>query len=90
MENRKPRDYYDICILERTQDYDKRLFEEALSETALHEGTSEPIKDRKGIIEKIENDQELQNARKKYQQKFPYASSINYEDTIDVLNDLLL
>ncbi len=52
MENRKPRDYYDNCILARTQEDDKQLFEEALSATVLHEGTSEPIKDRKGIIEK--------------------------------------
>lgn len=34
--NTRPRDYYDICILGTTQDYDSLLFAEALLATAVH------------------------------------------------------
>ncbi len=38
--NTRPRDYYDAYILSTTQEYDRRLFEEALSATAEHRGST--------------------------------------------------
>ena len=63
--NTRPRDYYDIYILETTQKYDIVLFEEALNATAEHRGTAEMISDRAEIIERISRSQSLQNMWKK-------------------------
>ena len=88
--NTRPRDYYDAFILCTTQMYDKRLFEEALNATAKHRGSTENIADRSGIIDRISQSSDLQNMWKKYQQKFPYASDIEYTDIIKALRKLLL
>ena len=88
--NTRPRDYYDIYILETTQKYDIVLFEEALNATAEHRGTAEMISDRAEIIERISRSQSLQNMWKKYQQRFSYAEKISYEEVMAELNKLLL
>ena len=72
--NTRPRDYYDVYILSRTQDYDRRVFDEALRATAEHRGSIQSIDDWKKTIEMISQSSDLQNMWKKYQQRFPYAS----------------
>lgn len=48
--NTRPRDFYDVYILVKTQKIDQKLFLEALNATALHRGTLEQIKNISGII----------------------------------------
>ena len=88
--NTRPRDYYDVYILSTTQEYDRQLFEEALSATAEHRGSAESIADRVRIIERISESNDLQNMWKKYQQRFTYAGRIEYEDIMKALRELLL
>lgn len=88
--NSRPRDYYDAYILSMTQAYDRQLFEDALSATAEHRGSTESIADRSEIIERISESKDLQNMWKKYQQRFNYASGIEYADIMKVLRKLLL
>jgi len=87
--NTRSRDYYDIYILETTQKYDKRLFEEALAATAGHRGTMKAISDRAGILDRLSVSQDLQNMWKKYRQRFSYAGEISYEDIMSKLRKLL-
>lgn len=86
----RPRDFYDAYILGTTQKYDKQIFEKALIATAEHRGSTENITDRAAIIEKISANKELRNIWEKYQQKFAYASAIEYADIIRFLKELLL
>ena len=88
--NTRPRDYYDAYILSTTQEYDRQLFEEALSATSKHRGSVESIADRAGIIERISESNDLQNMWKKYQQRFTYAGGIEYADILKALRELLL
>lgn len=88
--NTRPRDYYDAYILSTTQEYDRQMFEEALSATAEHRGSAESIADRAGIIDRISESNDLQNMWKKYQQRFTYASGIKYADIMKALRELLL
>ena len=88
--NTRPRDYYDAYILSTTQEYDRQMFEEALSATAEHRGSTENIADRARIIEGISENNDLQNMWKKYQQRFTYASGIKYADIMKALRELLL
>ena len=48
--NTRPRDYYDAYILSTTQEYDRQLFEEALSATAKHRGSEVHIAKLNGRV----------------------------------------
>lgn len=85
----RPRDYYDVYVLVTTQEYDKKLFAEALAATAKHRGSTEKIKDIPSILERISESHELKNLWSKYQKKFTYASDISYEMIMDVLKIIL-
>lgn len=45
--NTRARDYYDIYILGTTQTYDIKLFQEALTATAVHRGSAAKLTDSK-------------------------------------------
>lgn len=86
--NTRPRDYYDIYILSTTQNYDKKLFKEALAATAEHRGSTEYIKDTDMIISIISTSEDLQDMWKKYQKKFAYSADITYEQIMEALKKL--
>lgn len=87
--NTRPRDFYDVYILETTQKYDKKIFLEALEATAVHRGSSEQMIDKIGIIDKLSVSEELIQMWEKYRKKFSYASGIQYSDIMDVLNRMI-
>ena len=86
----RPRDYYDVYILGRTQEYDKDVLKKALIATAKHRGSIDMISDVEGILKKIVENDELKNLWRKYQRKFEYASDIAYEDVLKVLKEFCL
>ena len=88
--NTRPRDYYDVYILGRTQKYNKQLFEEALAATAQHRGSTESIADRSGIIAVLSSSDALRAMWEKYRQRFAYAKEITYDAVIDMLKELLI
>lgn len=87
--NTRPRDYYDVFILGTTQKYDKKLFKEALVATAEHRGSTERISDVNAIITLVSDSVELKDMWSKYKKKFAYAKDIDYEQIIEVLQELL-
>jgi len=86
----RPRDYYDVYILETTQEYDKEIYKEALKATAEHRGSIEQISDVEGILKQISESGDLKDMWRKYQKKFSYASDISYEDVLEVLRKIVL
>ena len=87
--NTRPRDYYDIYILGTTQNYSRKVFRNALAATAAHRRTTELIADPATIVSNISNSGDLQEMWTKYQNRFPYARTIQYADVITVLKSLL-
>lgn len=87
--NTRPRDFYDVYILETTQEYDKHIFYDALVATAEHRGSLEHIKDKTMILEQIECSGALQQMWEKYQKKFPYAKDILYENVMVILKGMM-
>lgn len=85
----RPRDFYDVYILETTQEYDKDIFKEALEVTAVHRGSKEQITDVKRILNQISSSTDLKNMWEKYQKKFTYAKDITYENILKVLSELV-
>lgn len=87
--NTRPRDFYDAYILATTQKFNKKLFREALSATALHRGTSEQIKDTGSIIKNVSESKELRDMWDKYRKQFAYAKDIEFDDVVTEISKLL-
>ncbi len=85
----RPRDYYDVYILVTTQVINKTLFKKALNATSLHRGSLNQILDYEPILLRIAESDALREQWLKYQKKFYYAQNIQYEQIMNVLNDLL-
>ena len=86
--NTCPRDFYDAYILATAQKFDKAVFVEALSATAVHSGTSEQLSDMSGILCNIEESQELIAMWDKYCKQFSYTQNITYGQTLDAVRTL--
>jgi len=87
--NTRPRDFYDIYIITKTQKFDRVIFHEALSATSKYRKTSEKIINVSEIIKSIEESPFLKNQWEKYKREYVYAKNIKFEDTIRSIKDLL-
>ena len=86
--NTRPRDFYDIYILVKTQKYSKRIFAEALKASAGHRGSLDHISDVSEILQQISASGELRKSWEKYQKKYLYAREIDYDDIMEVLREM--
>jgi len=87
--NTRPRDFYDIYILTKTQVFNKKEFQLSLNNTAIHRNSLEKIQDHINIIEEIKKSEILENRWNKYRKDYKYASDISYEDVIESLISLI-
>jgi hypothetical protein len=88
--NTRPRDFYDIYILTKTQSFDLLIFQEALKSTAAHRETSHILNDISKRIEEIGNSETLKERWSKYTKDYRYAKDIVYDDIIDAIDKLAL
>ncbi len=87
--NTRPRDFYDVYVLSTTQQFDEKVFQEALLATSQHRGSQENLQHIKAILHKVTEDLDLQQAWEKYQTVFPYAQNISYKEIMHVLHQML-
>jgi predicted nucleotidyltransferase component of viral defense system len=87
--NTRPRDFYDIYILVKTQKYNRAVFQKALLATANHRHTGENLQDAVQRVDAILKDEAMQAHWEKYRREYNYAGSVNFEDVIRVLKELL-
>ncbi len=85
----RPRDFYDVYILEKTQSYQPNLFQEALQATAEHRGSTAILQDVVAIIARLESSSELKQQWNRYRRQFLYAQHIEYEALIGSLKRVL-
>ena len=86
---RRPRDFYDVYILEKTQVYQPELFQEALQATAEHRGSTSILYNVDTIISRLETSEDLKQQWARYQRQFTYAAQIEYRFLIESLKRLL-
>jgi predicted nucleotidyltransferase component of viral defense system len=86
--NTRPRDFYDVYLITKTQNFDHNVFHQALTATSAHRGTTEKISNVPEILEAIEKSEILRNQWEKYRREYPYARDITFEDTIKAIKDL--
>ena len=88
--NTRPRDFYDVYILTKTQEYDAETLRRALFATAEHRGTKAIMEaETNSRLAVIENSSELQSQWAKYQKKFPYAKDITYQETVNAVKEVI-
>ena len=85
----RPRDFYDVYILEKTQAYQPELFREALQATAEHRGSMDILQNADRIISRLETSEDLKQQWARYQRQFTYAAQIEYRFLIESLKRLL-
>ena len=87
--NTRPRDFYDTYILITAQEFDKKLFAEALEKTIEHRGTRNQINAYMDTLTIIENSEDLRRMWNNYQKQFAYAKDISFERVCSVIENLL-
>jgi len=78
--NTRPRDFYDIFILSKSQIFDMNVFKNALAATAKYRETAQQIFRVSAIIESISNNDNLKTMWTKYQHNYIYAQDISNKD----------
>ena len=86
--NTRPRDFYDVYILTKTQSIDNKVFAEALRSTASHRETNHIFNNICNRLSEIHNSETLRSRWIKYTKDYRYADGIAYEDVINSLRAL--
>lgn len=88
--NTRPRDFYDVYILTKTQGYNAETLRKAIFATAEHRGTKAIMEaETNNRLAVIENSSELQSQWANYQKKFPYAKDITYQETVNAVKGVI-
>lgn len=90
-QNTRPRDFYDIYILNTLQkkNIDYQILKDAFAATVKKRGTEHIITNYKEIIETISKSSIMKNQWTRYQKEFEYAKDIRFEDTCETVMDLM-
>lgn len=86
----RARDFYDIYILWMTQqqNFDKELLVQAIRKKFEYRESMDKFYNIEEIFEVIKDSDILKEHWKNYQSKFIYATEINFEDTMQVLEEI--
>lgn len=85
----RPRDFYDLYVLTKTEAFDRSIFQEALNATARHRKSLDKIKNIDELLLLISKSSEQQKLWNKYCEQFSYAQGIEYTEIIRMLTELL-
>ena len=87
--NTRPRDFYDVHVLTKTQSFEHTVFIEALKSTAEHRETTHIFNNTGNRLEEISGSANLKSRWLKYTRDYRYADGIAFEDVVDAIRDLI-
>ncbi len=89
--NTRPRDFYDIHILYslRGENCNLEILKNALELTSEKRGSENILSDHKEIIDRIQNDKQMQNFWNGYRKNYEYAKDIEFEDTCNTIRHIM-
>lgn len=90
-QNTRPRDYYDVYILSKLQYKNIELdsLKSALDATSKKRGSSEIMKDYKGIIDVVRCSDVMIKQWSTYQKDFEYATDISFDEVCDAVVQMM-
>jgi predicted nucleotidyltransferase component of viral defense system len=86
--NTRPRDFYDVYILTKTQVFEPALFVDALNRTSEHRESRHILIDIEKRVDDIEKSEDLKKRWLKYTKNYRYAEAIAYEDVLKSIREL--
>lgn len=87
--NTRPRDFYDVFILTKTQTFEPIVFSKALNSTAAHRKSTHIFHQIDTRFDEIRQSETLKLRWIKYTRDYRYAKGITYEDVTDALKELI-
>ena len=87
--NTRPRDFYDVYILAKTQTFEHSVFVEALKSTATHRETTHIFTNLSNRLVEISGSDALRSRWTKYTKDYRYADGIAYEDVMEAIRGLV-
>lgn len=84
----RPRDFYDVYILSKTQKYNQEIFHQAFWATAAHRNSSSLLQNIPEILEMIQESTDLQSMWSRYRNEYAYAADIEYSGIMEVMKRL--
>jgi len=87
--NTRPRDFYDVYILAKTQTFEHSVFVEALKSTATHRETTHIFTNLSNRLVEISGSDALRSRWTKYTKDYRYADGIGYEDVMEAIKGLV-
>jgi len=89
--NTRPRDYYDVYIIMKTQRraINKNLFRTALNATAQKRTSLSALRDQDKILLSIQADTTMRQRWERYCKENYYANGIGFDEVIDTVFDIL-
>ncbi len=90
-QNTRPRDFYDIYVLHELQGKNIvcAALKKAVEATAINRDSLEIVKNHKEIISAIRGSDTMQKYWKDYQKDFEYAVDIEFNDTLNSLEEIM-
>ena len=90
-QNTRPRDYYDIYILDKLQysNIEPNALKAALNATTKKRGSSVVVRDYSRIMDIVRSSEVMQKQWTNYQKDFEYATDIAFEDACDAVVQLM-
>lgn len=88
--NTRPRDFYDVYILTKTQSFNREVFTFALRSTAERRSSLDDLENRNIILENIQSDASMLQRWERYTRNNYYAREITFDDVISSLRSLIL
>ena len=85
----RPRDFYDIYILS-AKSINYPNLKTSLEKTCEHRYSQKVLTQISGIINLIKNSDNLKTQWKNYAKKMPYAAKIDFEQTVEKIEELLI
>ena len=87
--NTRPRDFYDIYILTKTQTFDPMILAKALKSTTEHRKSTHIYNQLDNRMNEIKRSETLKLRWIKYTKNYRYADRIDYENITDALSELI-
>jgi len=87
--NTRPRDFYDVYLIVKTQKFNKSVFRQALSATSKHRGSFDRIKNIDEILYAVEENSIMKKYWDKYKKEYTYAKDIEFTDTIQAIRRVM-
>ncbi|MBI9046273.1 MAG: nucleotidyl transferase AbiEii/AbiGii toxin family protein [Anaerolineaceae bacterium] len=87
--NTRPRDFYDVYILSKTQPFELAVFVKALAQTSEHRETTHIFRDVQRRVADLCLSETLKSRWDKYKNDYEYAKAISYDDVMGEILKLL-